>query len=71
MADCHHVTLASNGVAQVEHCTECGCVSIHLGPTTVRVDATTLDALSAVLGEASAILGAERDAVLAAFRGLA
>lgn len=49
---CHHVTLAKNPVAHVQRCTECGCVCVHLGAVTVRLDAPCLEALCAVLGEA-------------------
>lgn len=53
---CHHVTLAKNPVAHVQRCTECGCVCIHLGAVTFRLDAPCLEALCAVLGEAVAEL---------------
>ncbi|HET9957238.1 MAG TPA: hypothetical protein VFQ61_22225 [Polyangiaceae bacterium] len=56
---CHHITIAKNGVASVQRCTQCDCISIHLGPTTVRIDAQTLEALWSVLGEATAQLRAE------------
>lgn len=72
MPTCHHVTLARNGIAHVQQCTECECVSIHLGPTTVRIDAMALEALWAVLGEAAATLHAQRTAQLfGAQKGLA
>lgn len=60
MSNCHHVTLARNGIAHVQQCTKCGCVSVHLGATTVRFDAGALEALSAVLGEAAATIHAEQ-----------
>jgi hypothetical protein len=53
---CQHVTLAKNPVAHIQRCTECGCVCIHLGAVTVRLDAQCLEALCAVLGEAVAEL---------------
>ncbi len=68
---CHQVTLAKNGVAHVQRCTECDCVSIHLGPVTVRVDPHGLEALWSVLGEAAAELHAECIAEGPARRGLA
>lgn len=58
---CRHETLAANGIALVQRCTECGCVSIHLGPTTVRLDESALEALSVVLGEATAELHAQKE----------
>jgi hypothetical protein len=61
----HHVTLARNGIDHVQQCTECECVSSHLGPTTVRIDAM-------VLGEAAAAPHAQRTAQLfGAQKGLA
>ncbi|MCC6644042.1 MAG: hypothetical protein IT374_00515 [Polyangiaceae bacterium] len=72
MSDCHHVTLARSGIAHVQGCTGCGCVSVHLGPTTIRIDPAGLDSLLAVLGEASAAIHAERRAAfLDAHKGLA
>ncbi|MDI1435796.1 hypothetical protein [Polyangium sorediatum] len=68
---CHHVTLAKNDIAHVQQCTECECVSIHLGTTTVRIDALALEELWAVLGEAAATLYAQRNAKLGALRGFA
>lgn len=58
MPTCHHVTLARSGVARVRRCTD--CVSIHLGPTTSRIDAAGHDAPWAVLGEAASALDAQR-----------
>lgn len=72
MSTCHHVTLAKNGVAHVQQCTDCECVSIHLGPMTLRIDAMGLEALWAVLGEAAAKLHAQRAVqLLGAQKGLA
>ncbi|ACY14147.1 hypothetical protein [Haliangium ochraceum] len=55
---CHHETLARNKVAHVQRCGHCGAVSIHLGPMTVRLDDSALDALAAVTAEASGTLHA-------------
>lgn len=55
---CHPRTLARHAIAHIEGCAHCGCVSIHLGAFTVRVDAAGLTALSGVLSEAVAALGA-------------
>jgi hypothetical protein len=70
---CHHVTLAKNGVAHIQRCTECGCVSVHLGPVTVRLDAEALEALGTVVGEAQVELHVRRviDAQAAGARGVA
>ena len=58
---CQHRTLAQNGVAQIQHCALCGCISIHLGVMTLRVDANGLEALWAVPGEAAVALHTERE----------
>lgn len=58
---CHQVTLAQAGVAQVQSCTECGCVSIHLGATTLRFEPEGLEALWRVVGEAVAVLRQRRE----------
>ncbi|WP_437298221.1 hypothetical protein [Sorangium sp. So ce426] len=58
--DCRHETLAHNGVAHVQRCLDCGSISIHLGPISVRLDDSSLEALWAVLGEATAELHARK-----------
>lgn len=50
---CRLRTLAKNQIAHVQRCVDCGCVSVHLGPTTIRLDEDALEALSAVLREAT------------------
>ena len=59
---CRQITLAKNGVAHVECCTECDCISLHIGSTTLRVDANGLEALWALLGEAASSLHARKQA---------
>lgn len=49
---CRHVTLSKNTIAHVQHCTECSCVSLHLGHVTLRLDPRGLEALWEVLGDA-------------------
>lgn len=51
-ASCRHVTVAKNSVAEVQRCLDCGCISIHLGAFTVRMDQSGLSALGDVLCEA-------------------
>jgi hypothetical protein len=51
--ECHHVTLAQNHVAHIQRCTDCGCVSIHTGPATLRVDGSVLSALAQVVADAA------------------
>lgn len=53
---CRHQMLAFNPPVQVQRCLDCGCVSVHLGALTVRLDDGSLEALSSVLGEACAVL---------------
>ena len=43
---CRHEVLASNGVAQVQRCLDCDCVSIHVGPLTFRLDPNSLEVRS-------------------------
>ncbi|WP_437591377.1 hypothetical protein [Sorangium sp. So ce1000] len=71
--DCRHETLAHNGVAHVQRCLDCGGISIHLGPVSVRLDESNLEALWAVLGEAAVELHARRtsDGMYTARRGVA
>lgn len=68
---CRQVTLAKNTVARVQRCTECDCVSIHIGPTTLRVNPHALEALWVVLGEAVASLHAHEKSKRLPLRGLA
>lgn len=56
LATCHHETLAKEGAAHVQRCVECGCISIHLGPFTLRVDEQGMEALGLVLTRAAAEL---------------
>lgn len=50
---CHLETLAHNSVAHIQRCASCGCVSVHIGAITVRIDDSCLEALISVLGEAA------------------
>ena len=54
--ECQHENLAHNGAAHVQRCADCGCISIHMGPVTVRFDDYGLEALWSVLGDACAVL---------------
>ncbi|MCC7536928.1 MAG: hypothetical protein IT379_11980 [Deltaproteobacteria bacterium] len=56
---CRHRTLARGPLAHVQQCTGCGCVSIHFGATTVRVDAGALRSIATVLHDATAHLSVE------------
>jgi hypothetical protein len=68
---CRHEVLASNGVAQVQRCLDCDCVSIHVGPLTFRLDPTSLEGLWAVLGDAAMALHARRARLPSSARGVA
>ncbi|MBL8915271.1 MAG: hypothetical protein JNM17_31495 [Archangium sp.] len=50
---CHPETIATSALAQVQRCAHCGCISVHLGPVTVRVDEAGLKALTALFDEAN------------------
>jgi hypothetical protein len=49
---CRPRPLAHGTVARVERCEECGCISVHLGPTTVRLCSGSLRSLAATLSDA-------------------
>ena len=57
---CHPVTVANNGSAHVQCCPHCGCISVHLGPISLRLEAEGLESLSSVLGEAATELRLRR-----------
>lgn len=59
---CHQITLAKNGIAHVQRCTQCECISLHIGATTLRVDPQALEALWGVLGDAAGALHAQKSA---------
>jgi hypothetical protein len=56
---CRPLTLARNGVAHVQRCAHCRCISLHVGPVTVRLDEGSLEALRLALEDASAALSRE------------
>lgn len=49
---CRFHTLAQGPAATVQQCLDCGTLSLHIGPTTLRLDPATAEALWATLGEA-------------------
>lgn len=51
-ASCRHRTLAQNDVAGIQQCLDCGTLSVHLGATTIRLDASAAEGLWAALAEA-------------------
>lgn len=60
MSTCHAETLARNEVAHVQRCPDCGGLSVHVGPVTVRLDESMLRSLLGVLGEATVQLQQRR-----------
>lgn len=50
---CRLETLASSGMGRVDHCPHCGCISLHMGPLTVRMEASGVEALRQLLGAAA------------------
>ena len=59
---CRLQMLAQNPFAHVQRCVDCRCLSVHIGPVTIRLDEIGLEALWAVLGEAVRELHARKDA---------
>jgi hypothetical protein len=53
---CRVVSLAIHPPVHVQRCLDCGCVSVHVGAITLRVDDEGLEALWAVIGTACATL---------------
>ncbi|MEM9188119.1 MAG: hypothetical protein AAGF12_02995 [Myxococcota bacterium] len=53
---CQHETLAQTPMMHIQRCIDCGCVTIHLGPISVRMDDAGLEGLWAAVGEATAKL---------------
>lgn len=54
MPSCEQETLAKGPVAKVQRCKSCGLISLHLGPTTVRLE----------VGAARSLLQTLQDALL-------
>jgi hypothetical protein len=59
--DCQLHTLAKNHVAQVQRCSKCSALALHLGPLTLRFDAAALESLWNVIGQALLQLHEEAD----------
>lgn len=62
---CRYETVASNQLACVQRCVDCGGYVVHVGALSVRLDAGSLEALSAILREAGAGRRAETEMSLA------
>lgn len=57
---CNLVILAQNSMTTIERCTECGAISIHFGPFTMRTDEASLGGIVGALTAASARLNSIR-----------
>ncbi len=57
--------LVKGPVAEVDHCPDCGVLSIHLGATTLRLDEGAAESLWATLSEALAELHRRKIGALA------
>ncbi|MBL8636513.1 MAG: hypothetical protein JNM40_25040 [Myxococcales bacterium] len=70
---CRHQTLAHSRFAQVQRCLDCGCISLHVGSITMRLDENALEGLSELLSEAVSTLHFRKGIVLTSDqpRGLA
>lgn len=49
---CEHEHLASGPIACIERCRTCQCISIHVGATTIRMEADAMASLWATMEEA-------------------
>ncbi len=63
---CRPRSLVRGRVARIDLCSDCGCVSVHVGPTTLRMDEHTLRSLWLTLGEAAEALDEPGSGVRAA-----
>lgn len=68
---CHPVTIARNSVTHIQRCEDCGCISVHLGHATVRLDEHAVHALWSALGHAIASVSSADAAELSPARGVA
>ena len=59
--ECRMQTLARSAAAHVQRCVHCNCVSIHVGPVTLRFDASTAESVWNTLGQGLGQLEHELD----------
>lgn len=50
--ECRMETLARSATAHVQRCVHCDCIAIHVGPVTLRFDASAASSLWNTLGQA-------------------
>ena len=49
--ECRMQTLAKSATAHVQRCVHCNCIAIHVGPVTLRFDASAAESLWNTLGQ--------------------
>jgi hypothetical protein len=49
---CEPQTIVRNSVAHIQRCEHCGCISLHLGHVSLRLDEAAVVALWSALGQA-------------------
>jgi hypothetical protein len=49
--ECRMQTLAKSATAHVQRCVHCNCVALHVGPVTLRFDASAAESLWNTLGQ--------------------
>jgi hypothetical protein len=59
---CRLETLARAGYVHIQRCTDCGCVSVHVGPLTMRLEPTGLVLLAQATADAVERVEAQLDA---------
>lgn len=56
---CDFALLDKTASTEIEVCRQCGCVAIHVGPMTMRVDLASFDVLTQSMRRAAAALSHE------------
>lgn len=51
LEECRLQTLARSATAHVQRCVHCNCISLHVGPLTLRFDAGAAESLWNTLGQ--------------------
>jgi len=57
---CHPKVLAQSGHFQIERCPHCSGISLHLGPTTIRMDGRSLETLREMMNQALEQMDSDR-----------
>lgn len=56
---CSFEILDKTGSSEIEICRRCGCVALHVGPMTMRLDLASFDALTMSMRRAAYVLSQE------------